>query len=67
MKWYDISEGTPIPGVWIVAELDRCKHAHYLVMKVREGEGLGHIKRWRFADPKIDPAGIAQLARATDL
>ena len=67
MKWFDTREVVPIPGVWFVAELLGCKHAHYLVMQAREVEGFGHIKRWRFADPKIEPAGVAQMARAPDL
>ena len=36
----------PKIGDRIVANLDGCKYCDVIEMKVREGEGLGHIKKW---------------------
>ena len=52
MRWFDINKKLPPVGAEIIAELDGCNVADQIWMEVREGEGLGHIKRWKFTDPK---------------
>ena len=55
MNWFDrgtlqyLKEGDEI-----IAELDGCKITKYVHMTIREGEGLGHIKRWRYRDDYED-------------
>jgi len=46
-NWNNIQDLGPSPGDVILAELNGCKMTDYAVMTVREGEGLGHIKRWK--------------------
>lgn len=47
-KWYTIQERVPEAGDYILAKVERCKLCGYVKMTVREGEGLGHIKEWRY-------------------
>ena len=44
--WYSVSEKCPKPGQTILAKLRGCKIGKFVYMKIREGEGLGHIKEW---------------------
>lgn len=46
MKWYNIEDKFPEPGDKIVAKTRGCKFSEWIVMTVREGEGLGHIEEW---------------------
>jgi hypothetical protein len=49
--WCDISTTPPQPGDLVAAQLNGCLLAKYLIIRIRDGEGLGHIKRWvRMAD-----------------
>ena len=50
-KWYTLQEKWPQTGDFILAELDDCKIATHMTIKVREGEGFGHIKRWKYCNP----------------
>ena len=52
MKWFGIEEEFPPVGAEIIAEMNGCKIAQYLRLKIRDGEGLGHIKRWGFISPE---------------
>ena len=51
-EWYLIEDKQPPEDAYILVELDGCKLFNYMKMKVRYGEGLGHIKRWRYLTPK---------------
>jgi hypothetical protein len=46
-NWHTIEELEPKPDDKILVELNGCKVMDYMIMIVREGEGLGHIKRWK--------------------
>lgn len=52
MEWYNISEIPPPAGIEIMLELYGCKTCDYLIDQIREGEGLGCYKRWRFLNEK---------------
>ena len=49
-EWHTVEELTPMPDEMILAELRGCKVFDYAVLRVREDEDLGHIKRWRRID-----------------
>lgn len=49
-EWFTIKEKVPTPGSYILVELDRCKCCEFVSMIIREGEGLGHIKRWKYLE-----------------
>lgn len=46
MEWIKIEDKQPLPGEKIMAKLKGCKIYYYVVMTVREYEGLGHIEEW---------------------
>lgn len=52
--WYTLEEKEPQVGDVILAELNGSKvyFEGHIVLKIREGEGLGHIKRWRIWNEK---------------
>jgi len=52
-EWYDVSEKMPPVGASILAELAGCKVARFIFMTVREGEGLNHIKRWKYLEQYV--------------
>lgn len=43
-----------MPDEMILAELRGCKVFDYAVLRVREDEDLGHIKRWKRIDTNIE-------------
>lgn len=50
MEWISIEDKFPKAGDVIIAKLSGCKICDYMFMTVREGEGLGHIEEWKYAD-----------------
>jgi hypothetical protein len=44
--WRETEVEAPLPGMTILAELNDCKICKYCFLTIKEGEGLGHIKRW---------------------
>lgn len=51
-QWYFIDDKPPPVNIPIIAELQGNKIFNLIKTKVREGEGLGHIKRWRYLTHK---------------
>jgi len=48
-EWNLTEVNIPKEGDKIKAKLIGCKYTDYIYMEVLEGEGLGHIKEWRYA------------------
>ena len=57
MEWYRIEDKMPEVGAHILAQLYGCKIATYCEMIIREGEGLGHISRWKYYEIDGDNKG----------
>lgn len=49
-NWFDIKDKEPEAGDRIIAELEGCKVCNFAIFQIREGEGLGHIKRWKYTN-----------------
>jgi len=47
-KWHTLQEECPEAGTCILVDISGCKIGAFILMEVREGEGLGHIKRWMY-------------------
>jgi hypothetical protein len=65
MEWINIEDQQPRPGDEIVAELKGCKIGNmtYVYLTVREGEGLGHIKRWQYTDKCLQKAKSVDIQK----
>lgn len=50
--WHGFDEKLPDYDRYILTELSGCKVVKFVIMKLRQGEGFAHYKKWRYLNER---------------